>query len=753
MIQIFVNNEELDIDEKALVTFKKSQSLNGLQNQYSFSNNINLPNSQKNKRLLGINYLPNSKAKAMTVGYSCDIVLNGCIFLKRQTLKVQKESKGQIPVYIIFTDSFFLAKAKETALNEIDLNAFYYKNLANFTANNAVGGILRTAPVSAQDESGLVVVEEVNPLLNIQNIVRQIISQLGYNPEGDFFSDSDIPKYYTNANTSIYATDGKPIFDPNFTCYDFLIYVSKLFNSFIDVADSSKSAGLFLWKNIETIKKNFVDYSRIYTDFTEYSFEGGLSKKNTMAYSDSPDFYNGYFENNKSIVETSQYLQTEFGAGNQRLFADQDLEDDGSLKLRTVGEASEVSSMNIYRFENELSEVAVYFGGVKSLQNMYKAFSPNIFEIYTNFHSAYTKNISLPTIGNFNFKYDAVFLANLKMQNVFFIKQLSSYWLPLELNFSTAKDKVSVKSLMIEKTNVDVPIVFDANVSIGFYGIFTIPNANVLYSSLNKSPQSTFLVQSFDTLKNKIFITGSDNVRTEILAFPFAIDVKTKFILEIENKDVVNQKDNSDLLFQFISEEGGVSRIAKINIQHNGIANFVSEFESTPDTDFTITRNDVSGFDLIANYSSKINTPINIPVTELPATGTGNIIDFKVLTFEKDQYVKCILSIGKGIYKCSNRGGTARAETKVAYNLYQNGYLLKTLHSNGAVDRYRTVSLVTTEEENILKEFYFNVLAGDTVSIGINCVGTEENRIGSGNMDGEVIFRNINWKFECSESL
>ena len=753
MIQIFINNEELDLDSKTLVTFKKSQQLNGIQNQYSYSNNINLDDSSKNRRLLGINYLPNSKAKSMTQGYSCDIVLNGCIFLKKQTLKVQKESKGKIPVYLIFTDNFFIAKSKETALNLISLNSNYEKSLVNFIATNGASGLLRTAPISAQDQSSLVVVEEVNPLLHIKTMMQLVVSGLGYNFEGDFFIDTEIEKYYTNANVGIYATDGQPYFDPNLTVYDFIVYVLKTFNGFIDVSDSTKSAGIYLWKNIETIKKNFVDFSTYFVDFTEYSFEGGLSKKNTMTYSSSPDFYNGYFENNKSIVETSEYLKSDFGAGSQRLFDDQELEEDGTILPRVVGETSEPSTLNIYRFEETLSEVAIYYGGVKSLQNMYRAFSPNIFEIYTNFHSAYTKNISLPTIGNFTFKYDAIFLARLKMQQVFFIKQLSTYWLPLELNFSTAKDKVSIKSLMIQKTALDIPIIFDANVSVGFYGIFVFPNANILYSALNKSPQSIFVVQSFDTTKNKVFITGSDNVRTEILSLPYTINVKTKFILEIENKDPINQKDNSDLLFQFISEEGGVSRIGKINIQHNGTANFISEFRSTLDTDFTYIRNDVDFFYQLVNYSSKINTPINIPDTLLPSTGNGTITDFKVLRFQKTQYVKCTLNIGNAIYKCSNRGGTARAEVKAQFNVYQNGYFLKTIHSNGAVDRFRTVSLVTTTETNIKKDFWFNVDAGDEISIGILLTGSEESRIGSGTMDGEVIFRNITWRFECTENL
>src|SRR6478736_6149194 len=199
MIQISINNELLDIDADTLVTFKKSQLLNGIQGAYSFSNNFNLKDSAKNRRLLGINYLPNSKAKSMTSGYTVDIVLNGCIFLKAQKLKVQKEAKGSIPVYIIFTDSFLVAKAKEVLLNQVNLGTDYVKSLANFQSYNFDGiPLVRTAPVSAQDKSGFVVIEEVPILLNVRDLVLRVFTALGYSYTGDILTDENIGKYYTN---------------------------------------------------------------------------------------------------------------------------------------------------------------------------------------------------------------------------------------------------------------------------------------------------------------------------------------------------------------------------------------------------------------------------------------------------------------------------------------------------------------------------------------------------------------------------
>jgi hypothetical protein len=760
MIQIFINNEQLDLDADSLVTFKKSQQLNGIQEQYSYSNNFTLKNSSKNRRLLGINYLPNSKAKAMTAGYDVDVVLNGCIFLKRQKLKVQKESADTIPVYIIFTDSFFVAKAKAVLMTQIDTGVSYNKTLANFLALNTPDNIdARTAPVSAQDKSGFIVVEEHAILLNIKKLLTNIFTQLGYSYLGDILTDDDLPKYYIGPNVGWYGLDGTPQFEETLTVYDFVTALLKTFNGYIEVSDSSKSLGLFLWKNIEGVKSRFVDYSDKFVGFTDYSFEGGLAKKNTVAYSESPEFYNGFFNNNKSIVETTEYLKSDFGAGNLRLFEDQDLEDDGSLPLRLVGEITEPQTMNIFRFEETLSNVPVYYNGVLSYQNMYRAVSPNILEIWQTFHQAYCKNIALPTVGLLKLRYDAVLLANFKMQEVFFIKQLSTYWLPLELNFTTKKDEVRVKALMIEKTQVDVPVVFDQNLSVDFYGEVFILDINLLYAAYNISPAATMLITAADLTKNDIFVND-----TQILAFPTSIDVSAVFEFRVVNAETENVKSNWDVLFQFISEEGGVSRVGKINVQHNGRANFLSEFRSDLDVVYTHGQNDVDSYKRRLNFSAKITTPINIADTFAPQVGdvswgTGfptfvarPPVEFKVLEFDRDSNVEVELTIAHLHMECSNRGGKAEARTKIFFNIWKNGAPLMTVYSNGVIDRYKTFS--TTEDfYNISARKTFSVLAGDVILIEAMIDLSEEDRVGSGTMDGSVSLTNVIWKFRVSEQL
>jgi hypothetical protein len=253
----------------------------------------------------------------------------------------------------------------------------------------------------------------------LKSAVSKIITKLGYNFEGDFFEDPLVAEYWFNPNLGVFAEDS--LFDKNLNTYQFLQNVLKTFNAYIEVSDSSKNIGVYLWKNIERIKSNFVDYSEKYVKYEDYIFEGGLAKKNTLEYTDSADFYNGYFENNKSIVDQTNYLKSDFGAGSMRLFDDLEIQEDGRVPLRDIGFTGEPTAINLYRFENTTSLVSVYYLGINNPVNMYKAFSPNILELYNRFHFEYTKNISLPTVANLTFRYDAIFLANFKMQEVYFI--------------------------------------------------------------------------------------------------------------------------------------------------------------------------------------------------------------------------------------------------------------------------------------------------------------------------------------------
>jgi len=757
MTRILINNEALDLDADTLVTFKKAQQLNGIQGAYSFSNNFNLKDSAKNRRLLGINYLPNSKAKSMTQGYEPDVVLNDSIFLKRQKLKVQKETPGAIPVYLIFTDSYLAAKAKAVLMNQIYLGVVYTKTLADFAIyNNDLNPLYRSAPISAQDKSGLIVVEETPVLLNIKELILKVFTFLGYAYTGDILTDDNIGKYYTSSNVGVYGPDGTPRFADTLTAYDFIVDFLETFNGYIEVSDSSRSLGLYLWRNIESIKSRFVDYSDKYTKYQEYAFEGGLAKVNTMTYADSPDFYNGFFNNNKSIVDKTEYLNSDFGAGNLRLFADQDIEEDGTILPRVIGEVTEPQTMNIFRFEDTLTSMPIYSNGELSYQVLNKAFSPNILEIWQLFHQPYTANISLPTLAQLSFRYDAIFLANFKMQEVFFIKQLSTYWLPLELSFTSKKDGIKVKCLMIEKTPVDVPVVFDQSLKVGFYGDVFILDIYALYSAQNVSAAASMTIVNADLTKNDIFING-----VQVLAFPTNFDVSVAFELKVSNIEPVNVKSNSDIIFRFTSEEGGVSRDATINVAHDGRADFVSEFRSELDTVYTYTANDTDWDQRRLNYTAKITTPINIVDTFAPAIGDVAFYDgpahrppveFKVLEFDRASNVTVELSIENLHLYCSNRGGGAEARTKIFFQLWKNGVMFLSVYSAGVIDRFKSGSR-ELDYNNVFASKTFSVNAGDVILVDAYSDMSEENRVGSGTMDGSVSMKNAIWKFKVSEQL
>ena len=757
MIKIIIKNEELDIDTAAVVTFKKSQQLNGIQDLYSFSNNFNLKDSAKNRRLLGINYLPNSKAKAMTQGYDVDVVLNGCIFLKRQKLKVQKETPGAIPVYLIFADNLFVASAKNILLSQINTGANYAKTINQFRNRNTPNNIkARTAAISAQDSSGLIVVEEVPILLNVKELVISIFTQMGWGYTGDILTDVDFGNYYTSPNVGAYGDDGRPAFDVTKTVYAFMLDVLETFNGYIEVSGSSKMVGFYLWKNIEGLKKNFVDYSDKFVDFEEYAFEGGLAKINTVSYSDSPDYYNGFFDNNKSIVEKTEYLKSNFGAGSLRLFADQEVNPDTSIPLRVAGETTEPKVMNLFRFEEATSVVRVYYLGVANDLNVYKAYSPNILELWQLFHQAYCKNIALPTIGQLKFRYDAIFLSEFKMGQVFFIKQLATYWLPMELNFTTKKDGVKVKAIMIEKTPLDVPIVFDQNLSVGFYGETFILDVFALYSAANISPAQTMIITAADLTKNEIWVNG-----TQVLAFPTSITVAAGFEFKVVNIEAENIKSNSDVLFQFVSQEGGVSRVGKINVAHNGYANFLSEFRSELDTVYTFGENDTNGLKRRLNYSAKITTALNIADTFAPAIGDVPYfaglfprppVEFKALEFDRACAVTVELTIDNLHLYCSNRGGKAEARTKIFFQLWKNGVAFMPIYSAGVIDRYRS-SNANIDYNNVSVIKTFNVSAGDVILLDAYLDLSEEDRIGSGTMNGSVSMTNVVWRFKVSEQL
>lgn len=744
-MRLIVNNEDLDIDKNQIVTFKRTQKLNGLQESYSFTNNFKLDKSSNNLRILNSNYLPNTKSKNMAQSIDCDVVFNDTIYLKKQQLKIKKDSKD-FDSYVIFSESYLMTKAKELLMNEIDFGTTFNKTFLDIQEKNNPENNVATAPISAQDSSGLIVVEENNILIKVKYAIEKIFEKLGYTLAGDYILDNDFGNYFFSSDVGWYGTDGTVQFSESLTAFDFIEMVLETFNAYIDALDSTKFAFLNLWKNIESIKDRFIDYSEFFDSEKEYTVEDSLAKKNILKYNDSSSFYNSFFVNNKSAVKEKTYLDSKFGAGNMKLFSDQTVDENGTIPIRQVGEITDAKKLNLYRFNGEEVNVQIYGGGQSLTMLFKKAISPNILEIWEKFHKPYTDNISQPLVSLIDFKYNPLMLNDFKMQEVFFIKQLSSYWLPIEINYTSKKDIVTVKSLLVQKTALETPIVYDLSVTLGVNEEIYIVDLALLYASINISPAGLITIQNANLDKMFLYVNT-----TEVLNFPATFDVTEIFEIRIVNRESVSQVSNTNVSFTFQNQAGGISRLANINVTHLGYVNYVSEYTTFQDE---VIEQDVLGAKFYVNFCSLNQNVYNIKNSFSPPIFYKNTYEtqqskplFKVLEIQSAGWLTTEFFLEELIITAKNKTlGTNGASVTVSFSLIKN---------NSTVFTYATPT-VFTSSYNIDEVFVFNninnsystyVNSGDIFYIEIE--GIMYNRASL--MDGGVVFKNMNWKFTKTE--
>ena len=94
MLEIYRKGFPFDLNKDQIVTFKKSQNLNGIQDRYSYSNTIPMDLTANNKKLLDLYYLPTNKVTTLMNGFEVDAVFNN-IRLRNQILKIQKVLQQQ----------------------------------------------------------------------------------------------------------------------------------------------------------------------------------------------------------------------------------------------------------------------------------------------------------------------------------------------------------------------------------------------------------------------------------------------------------------------------------------------------------------------------------------------------------------------------------------------------------------------------------------------------------------------------------
>ena len=126
MIEIYRKGFRLDIPPGQVVTFKKSQNLNGIQARYAYSNTVQAELTANNRKLLELFELPTSKVNTLQNGFTVDVVLNGSIQLKNQTLTIAKENKKTVDLYLLYTDNALVVKLKGQYMNLIT-SGFEYK--------------------------------------------------------------------------------------------------------------------------------------------------------------------------------------------------------------------------------------------------------------------------------------------------------------------------------------------------------------------------------------------------------------------------------------------------------------------------------------------------------------------------------------------------------------------------------------------------------------------------------------------------
>ncbi len=620
-IEIFRKGFRFDIKPDQVVTFKKSQNLNGIQDRYAYSNTINLEDTANNRKLLELMPLPTNKVTSLMNGYEVDVVLNGSINLRNQTLKIQKENKDNIETYLLYTDNALVIKLKASYVNEVAATYTYKKNISDFVSYSAF--------VETQPKSGLFVIEEMPRLINLQELLEKIFVANAYNVYGDFFeADSVFSDYFIAPNKGvyqIYSGSGEgfaPTFDPVLDCFTFLNNVLAYFNCYAEVDDTYRTVVVNRWTNLQNFKTSYVDYSKHFVDYKDYAFQSKLAKRNELKYTDSGTAYDSFFANNLSSEDKATYLSSAFGTGSLNLFDDSKIEEGGTIPVRANGAVGEIAAVKIFKKSSEFITANVYIAGVATPVTNIQAVPVSMQTVYTEFHKDYTDFILTPLVSNLVFKYDGIMAADFSMTKVFFVEQLASYWIPLEINFTTKKDLISVRAMLIKKRKVESPVLNNFNsILLDFKekAVFPLSTLLTMYPiPPNKYDWDIIIFKSYDQTKNRLYVNDV-LISSASLPQAFALaDIETIKFEANEPGDTVADTDSDSFYIQAIDTNGGVSNEAYINVVHTGVASLESNFEQ-PET-YTYTRNNFdSGREAftVLEYVTGLKPNLNDTVTSV----------------------------------------------------------------------------------------------------------------------------------------
>lgn len=626
MIEIFRKGFRLDIPTDQVVTFKKAQNLNGIQARYAYSNTGTMDKTANNKKLLELFDLPTNKVNTLMNGFTVDVILNGSIQLRNQTLTLQKETLDKVNWYLLYTDNSLVVKLKETYINEVVKGFKYKKNLVDFVSNQ-FGTKFKTVLIETQPKSGLFVIEEMPLALQAREVVKLLFEQNGYSVYGDFFeAGSAVEDYYIAANKGVYEIYGgsgdgfSPTFDETLDAYKFLTDILIYFNCYADVDDTYKTVVVNRWTNLGDYKTSYVDYSKHFENYQDYAFQSKLAKRNDMTYSDSGTTYNSFFPNNLSSQDKATYISSAFGTGSLNTFDDSDLEDDGSIPLRANGAVGETSAVRIFKISATPITTKVFVNGEPQALSGFRAVPVSMRDVYTEFHKEYTDFILTPLVGNLVFTYDEIMAADFSMVKVFFVDKLSSYWIPLEINFSTKKDKITVKAMLVKKRKVESPALNNFNsIELDFKekAVFPLDLLRSMYPMPpNNYPWDVVIFKRYDQDKNSLYV---NDVLIPANSLPQAFSLADIATIKIEaNKpsDTTPDRNTDSLYIEAIDTNGGISNEAYITIKHTGVASLQSDFRQNDPLSYQRLDFDIGGINVLAvNYIVGTKPNLNTTIT------------------------------------------------------------------------------------------------------------------------------------------
>jgi hypothetical protein len=713
MIEVFRKGFRLDIDPSQVVTFKKAQNLNGIQSRYGYSNDIKGDLTANNRKLLELPELPTGKLNTLQNGFTVDVVLNGSIQLRNQTLNVRKENKTNVDLYLLYSDNALVVKLKEQYVNSIVSDFKYKKTLSDF-ATYPNTDISRVAFVETQEKSGLFVIEEMPVLISLQEIIRRLFTSNGYTVYGDFFEvGNEISKYYVAPNQGIYqiySGTGEgfaPNFDPTLDLFKFLSDTLQLANSYADVDDTYRTVIVNQWTNLGNYKNDYVDYSKYYLDYQDYSFQSKLAKRNEMTYSDSGTTFNSFFSNNLSSQDKTTYLASQFGTGPLNIFDDSDVEEDGTIGVRANGALGETSAVRIFKISEQLFALPLYSGGVASGFTARKAIPISMRDIYTFFHKDYIDFILTPLVQNIIFKYDEILAATFSLTKVFFVDKIASYWIPLEINFTTKKDSIVIKAMLVKKRKVVSPILnnFDS-VLLDFKekALFPLENLLSMYPMPpNEYPWDVVIFKSYNQTKNRLYINDV-LVPANSLPQAFAIaDISTIKFEANQPSDTTPDTATDSLYLQAQDTNGGISNEAYITIKHTGVASLQSDFVQQEIYHYERFNFDngqewVNLLSYVVGPSPNLNTTITSVAPTQNSSGPDD--DFNLVEITEDYPATKIVTGPINVYLKTESNGNGKARATIQLIIFDGtNYIQK--YEIGSADNQEQNLIIPSQVVNI----------------------------------------------------